>query len=497
MKKLIILIIGVILLNSAKAQNSHPNIIWLMAEDISLDLECYGMPAVRTPNLNKMAEEGIRFDNCMVTNSICSPSRSAMMVGVHQMKINAHNHRSNRNKILKPPYQPFTQLLREQGYTTILGHHAVMKQGRKIDVNFKHQPIGPWNGVDQFGLFDKYDRFEKEDQPFFAQVQLVASHRGDWWQSVREQSKHPVNPEEVVLPAYLADDPVVRLDWATYLDQIEYLDAEVGLIFDELREKNMLDNTIVIFIGDNGRCNIRGKGYLYESGLNIPLLVYLPDASQAGTIRKELVSSIDITASVLDWAGVKIPDFVDGRPLLINGKERKEVFSSRDLWDEIDEKSRSITDRKWKYIRNDKIDISYDAHQAYLEFYRPAVHIMRALNERGELTSIQSAWFSAQKPKEELYNLQEDPYELKNLAEDKKYGKILKKYSEKAQAYELANAPYDTEVDPITPKSVPVLQWVKKHRPDEYQRMLEGEEIGFKQMTSEWKSWKSKQSKNF
>ncbi|WP_252734337.1 sulfatase family protein [Arenibacter algicola] len=293
----------------------RPNIIWLMAEDMSLDLECYGMKGVKTPNLNRMAEEGVRFDNCFVTNPICSPSRSAMLTGTHQLKINAHHHRSNRDVPLNENYKPFTFWLRKAGYTTILGHHGVMGKGRKIDANFKHEALGPWDGKTQFGIFDKYDEFEKKDEPFFAQIQLLASHRGDWWNKVREESKHPVDPEEVELPAFMADDPVIRLDWAKYLDQIEYLDNEVGMIFKELEEKDMADNTVVIFIGDNGRCNIRGKGYLHDPGLHIPFIVYYPKGIEGGQIRKDVVSATDITATVLDFAKVKVPDYMTGKPV--------------------------------------------------------------------------------------------------------------------------------------------------------------------------------------
>ncbi|WP_262480871.1 sulfatase-like hydrolase/transferase [Algibacter lectus] len=178
-----IFLILVINASSCKSQEKQealkkPNIIWLMAEDMSVDLACYGMQAVKTPYLDKMASEGIRFDNAFVTNPICSPSRSAMMIGTHQVKTNTHNHRSNRDIPLNKQFTPFTQKLREVGYTAILGNHAVMNKGRKIDVNFKHDAIGEWDGETKFGLFDKYDNFEKTDEPFFAQIQLVATHRG-------------------------------------------------------------------------------------------------------------------------------------------------------------------------------------------------------------------------------------------------------------------------------------------------------------------------------
>lgn len=462
-----------------------PNIIWLMAEDISLDLECYGTKAVKTPNLNKMASEGIRFDNCFVTNSICSPSRSAMMTGVHQRIINADNHRSNRDIPLNEKYKPFTYYLRQEGYTCILGHHGVMSMGRKVDVNFKSKDIGKWDGKENFGLFDKMDYFEKEDQPFFAQIQLKATHRGDWWNSIRKKSKHQVNPDEVELPDYIADHPVTRLDWAKYLDQIEYIDNEVGMIFKELEDKGLAKNTIVIFIGDNGRCNIRGKGYLHDSGIHIPLIVYHPKGLQGKQVRKDIVSATDITATILDFAGIETPKYMTGKPIFDERFSRDYVYATRSLWDEIDEKSRAITSSNWKYIRNDKPEIPFDAHQAYLEFYRPALHIMRTLNKEDKLLEKEKFFFQKTKPKEELYDLENDPLELNNLADNINYQKILKKMREKTLCFDKKMKPTDTTYFPIIPSSVGLLEWVKKEKPALYQEMLKGVEIGFQTLQKE------------
>jgi len=467
---------------SANAKEK-PNIIWLMAEDIGLDIECYGMPAVKTPNLNKLAEEGIKFTNCFCTNSICSPSRSAMMTGVHQNKINAQHHRSNRDVPLQEPYKPFTYWLRKAGYTCILGHHAVMSKGRKIDCNFKTQAIGEWDGIEHFGLFDKYDTFTPEDQPFFAQIQLKVTHRGDWWNEVRDKSKHPVNPDDVVLPSFLADDPVIRLDWAKYLDQMEYMDDEVGMIIQELKDKGMYENTIIIFIGDNGRCNLRGKGYLHDSGLHIPLIVSWPAGIKAGQVRDDVVSTTDITATILDWAEAEMPDYLTGKSFIQKDFYREYVYSTRDLWDEIMEKSRSLSTGKYKYIRNDMPEVPWDAHQAYLEFYRPALHVMRKMKFEDKLNKAQLIFFSNTKPKEELYNLQADPDEINNLAENVNYQTILEKMRVDCKKTEVENTSADNTFHPVFPASVNILDWVKYEYTDDYLEMLEGKEIGFQKFS--------------
>jgi len=489
MKKLVLICFINLMVLLAYGQDK-PNIIWLMAEDISLDLECYGTKGVKTPNLNRLADDGLRFDNCFVTNSICSPSRSAMMTGTHQIKINAHNHRSNRNVPLLADYKPFTYWLRDAGYTCILGHHGVMKKGRKIDVNFKTTPLGQWDGKEQFGLFDKYDTFETSDQPFFAQIQLVATHRGDWWDDVRKQSAHPVNPEDVELPPHYADHPAIRLDWAKYLDQMEYIDNEVGMIYDELDQKGMADNTIIIFIGDNGRCNIRGKGYVHDPGLRIPLIMYYPKGIEGKQVRKDVVSATDITATVLNFAGVEVPDYMTGQPIFDKKFNREYVYSARDLWDEVEEKMRAVSSDKWKYIRNDKPEQPWDAHQAYLEFYRPAVHVMRSLKGEGKLNEEQAYFFSDTKPKEELYDLENDPNELYNLADDPQFESVLKKLRKVTAKYDQKMAPVSDEYYPVTPGSVAILEWVKENKPEEYRRMKKGVEIGFKKMGSEYKASK-------
>lgn len=469
--------------NAENAENTAtpPNIIWLMAEDISTDLGCYGFPDVRTPNLDALAAAGVRFENAFVTNPICSPSRSAMMIGAHQVKTNTHHHRSNREVPLSAPYVPFTQLLREAGYTTVLGHHGVRGRGRKTDVNFRHQPIGPWDGKTQFGLFDKFDTLTADDQPFFAQIQLNTTHRGDWWEEVSSQSADRHDPAAITLPVYMADDPVVRKDWARYLDQLEYMDGEVGMIRRELSEKGIADNTIIIFIGDNGRCNIRGKGYLHDPGLHIPLIIYDPRVSEAGSqVRSEVVSATDITASILQYAGAELPSFLTGQPLQSEDFNREYVYAARDLWDEINEKSRAIVSKKWKYIRNDLPDIPYDAHQAYLEFYRPAVHAMRKLQAAGQLTPAQALFFQPNKPTEELYDLANDPDELNNLATQPEYAERLDQFRRLAQEYDQRMSPVSDTYHPVHAGAVDILNHIRKHQPELHRRMLAGEEIGFK-----------------
>ncbi len=483
-----------------ETEKIKPNILFILAEDISTDLECYGMPAVKTPVLNKLAETGIQYSNAYGNNSICSPSRSNMMTGVHQNIINAQHHRSNREIPLTKPFKPITSFLRDAGYTCILGNKLVRGRGHKIDVNFKHKPIGKWDGETEFGLFDKVDEITKEDQPFFSQVTMYVTHRGDWWNSIREKSEHKVNPKEVVLPPYYADTPEIREDWAKYLDQMEYMDYEVGLLMDDLEKKGMKDNTIVIFVGDNGRCNIRGKGYLYEPGLRLPLIVNWPAGITGGKKDKRMVASIDIAATILNAAGVELPDYMTSRSIIEDDKNPREyVYSARDLWDEILEQSRAITTDKYRYIKNNKTNLSLDAHQAYLEFYRPAVHIMRGLNEQGTLNELQYKFFAPTKEKEELYDRVNDPFETNNLINNPDYSKVAIKLKGYYKEWNERN--HDYGFDPINwknaspPNAPDMIKWLEKEKPEVIEQMKQGIEPGFGKISKEYREMKKSKSK--
>lgn len=469
----------------------RPNIIWLMAEDMGQDLECYGMKGVQTPNLNLLASQGVQYNAAVCANPISSPNRSAMMTGLTQVITNSHNHRSNRNTPIDTQYKPFTYYLREAGYQCILGHHSVRGKGRKIDCNFRTESLGEWDGVENFGLFDKLDTLSVSDQPFFAQIQLVTTHRGDWWREVTAESTDPVDPNEVELPPFMPDHPKVREEWASYLDQVEYMDSEVGMIMAELEEKGLLDNTIVFFIGDNGRCDIKGKGYLYEPGLKIPMIAWGKGIKPFE--ENNVVSVLDITASILDLAGIEIPSYYEGKPLFdkVTGDaiaSHEEVYSARDTWDEVVECSRAVTTVDYKYIRNYMPDQGWDMHQHYLEFHRPAIHVMRTLNEQGKLLPAQSAFMATSKPLEELYDLRNDPDELNNLASDPAYSEALADMRARMNDWQTKNRDMGLEdKDSRTPEdALEIREYLQAERPDVWEYITEGNVIdNYKELKGE------------
>ncbi len=408
---------------------ARPNIIWVMAEDIGCDLACYGLAGVKTPELDQMAREGMLLRRAYVTNPICSPSRSAMMTGMYQTSIGAHHHRSHRSDgyQLPEPVKPITDHLRQAGYYCAIG----CGYGKKTDLNFN---------VDG-KLFDGKDWSKrKSGQPFFAHIQLNVTHRGKWWQKTREESKHPVNPDDIELPPIFPDYPPVRMDWAIYLDQVEKADDQMGEIIKRLETENIADNTMLIFIGDNGRCHLRGKGFLYEEGIRVPAIIRWPGRIKSGTVSSELVSMIDISAQILASAGIDVPDYMQGRPFLTEKAEPREyVFAARDRWDDVEEKSRCVVGKRYKYIRNDMPQVPWDSYYAYLEKpgIRPTYPLLRKLHRDGKLTPAQARFFEPAKPAEELYDLQKDPYELKSLVGREEFQLILEKMRQTLKNWEV------------------------------------------------------------
>ncbi|TWT81311.1 Arylsulfatase [Planctomycetes bacterium CA13] len=392
--------------------NDKPNIVWIMAEDISTELSCYGHPAVKTPNLDALARQGARYTQAFCTAPSCTPSRNAMMTGVYQTRTDTQDQR-RRGVILPEGMKPITHLLREAGYFTALG----CGYSTKTDLNFEAEP-----------LFDGRDWSQrKKGQPFFAQITLNISHRQpkEGWAPVRGASEHPVKLDEVELPPYFPDHPVCRQDWAEYLDSIEKVDSQVAAILERLRTEGIEDNTIVIFIGDNGRCHLRGKCWLYDGGIHVPLIIRWPGAIKSGMVNDDMVSMIDISATILDIAGAELPTYLDGHSILgERAKKRDHIFAARDLVDEVMDHIRCVRTKRFKYIRNYTPENGY-RECSYVQNYRPMLAVIRDLHARDELTEAQQLILAETKPEEELYDVQDDPHELSNLAQSPKHQKTL------------------------------------------------------------------------
>jgi len=394
---------------TAAKHRQKPNIIWIMAEDICPDLGCYGRPAVETPNLDRLAGEGVRFTNAFVTSPVCSPSKSALITGVQQISIGAHNHRTLYKKPLPSHIKPITDYLREAGYFTAAGCGFPYRD----DLNFEYS-----------NLYDGNDwSYRKDGQPFFARIKLSVTHR-----PFKRDSKNPVDPKSVKIPPYYPDTPLVRRDWADYLESIQIMDRQAGEVMKRLDKEGLSENTVVIFSSDHGRCHVRGKQWLYDGGLHIPLIIRWPDRLGPNRVCDDLISSIDISVAILSIAGIDVPAYMHGRPFL--GKKavkRDAVFAARDRCDGVVDRIRCVRTKKFKYIRNFMPDTPYTTFGHYKEFRYPALHVLREYHKKGKLTAPQAAFMAKRKPVEELYDIRKDPYEINNLATDSQYAAVLAK----------------------------------------------------------------------
>lgn len=488
---------GALAIGYAEGENvpdTRPNILFILAEDMTLDLGCYGRTDVKTPNIDRFASEGVVYNNARCVAPLSSPTRSSMMTGLHHEITASHNHRSNRNVPLPEGIVPFTKYLRDAGYTCILGNSDCFENqrtrkdyesSRKIDCNFKFQNVGHYDGKKSFGLFDKLYDINPSDVPFFAQITLYVTHRGDWWKEIREKSEHPVDPASVVLPPYMADHPKIRVEFACYLDQVEYMDSEFGMVLSQLEEKGLLDNTVVFFIADNGRADLRAKGWMYEDGTHIPMIVW--KKGMAHSEVDDLVSELDLPATFLKLAGIPRPDYYQGKPLdLFNSAEEKNhghewVYLARDRWDENSECIRGLTTDRYTYVRNYRPEMPYDTHQLYLDFYRPAVHVMRTLYAEGKLNDVQKLFFAPSKPVEELYDYREDPFCVHNLAPEADRLPLLNEMRRLMDSWQKENP--DKGIEDRLTRPLPDNRreenrprwYVKQYHPDEWEKIERGE----------------------
>ncbi len=396
---------------------SRPNVLWIIAEDMSPDLGCYGNDLVHTPNIDRLAGESVRFTNAFTTAPVCSASRSAFSTGMYQTSIGAHHHRSHRDDNYRLPdgVHLIADYFRQAGYFTcnVKNVNEHVKGTQKTDFNFNVDH--PFDGTDWIQ--------RKPGQPFYAQVNFSEAHR-----KFKRSNEHPVDPEKVEIPPYYPDHPMTRQDWAEYLDTIGFLDKKVGAVLKRLEEEGLTENTIVFFFADHGRCHVRGKQWLYEGGIHVPLLVRWPGKLEGGAVRDDLVSAIDITATSLWAAGIDVPTNMEGQVFLgPNAEERDFIVAARDRCDETMDRIRCVRTKRWKYIRNFMPNRPYSQLNRYKESAYPVLRLMRKLHEEGELQPAQERFMVEARPMEELYDLQSDPHEIHNLAVSYEYAEILKK----------------------------------------------------------------------
>ncbi|MEM7479370.1 MAG: sulfatase [Planctomycetota bacterium] len=389
--------------NQVQFSKSKPNILWITIEDWGPDLSCYGTPGIETPHVDKLAAEGIRYQWAFTTSPVCSTSRSAMMTGYHQNFIGANQHREHDKQPLPFGIKPIPHLLKEAGYFTAL-------MSWKTDCNFVPNTKAE--------LFEGTDWNQRaEGQPFFACITFGGTHR-KW----NRDPQRPIDPKDVEIPPYYADTPLIRRDWATGLEQMQIVDREVGALLNRLEDEGLAENTLVFFIGDHGRCHIRGKQFLYDGGIRIPMIMRWPGKVKPRQVDTGLVMSLDICATIMAVAGVNQAVPSHGKSLFDPElRQRKFVFAARDKMDETHDAMRAVRSRNHKLIVNLMPERPWCQYNKYKEGAYPALAEMNVLHMTGKLNEAQSRFFAASKPEIELFDLKADPHEINNVADDPEY----------------------------------------------------------------------------
>lgn len=389
----------------------RPNILWISCEDFSPDLGCYGDTYAYTPNIDGLAKQGARFTRCFTHAGVCAPSRSGIITGMYPTTIGTHHMRC---KGVPPAYvKCFTEYLRAAGY--------YCTNNSKTDYQFD-VPVTAWDASRQGA---HWRQRPDKTQPFFAVINFTSTHESqvrqpeDKYQELRaslpEAARH--DPAKAKLPPYYPGNPVFRSDWSRYYDIGSGMDRQVGEVLKQLEEDGLAENTIVFFWGDHGRGLSRGKRWLYDSGIHVPLIVRWPGQIQPGSVRNDLVCFLDFAPTVLSLAGVEVPQYMQGQVILgeQTAPPREYVFAARDRMDETYDIIRAVRDQRYKYIRNYRPELPYAQTIAYMD-QMPMMKEWRRLAAAGELKGAPALFFAPTKPVEELYDTENDPHEIQNLA---------------------------------------------------------------------------------
>lgn len=389
----------------------RPNIVWIVGEDLGPELGCYGDENAITPNLDRIAKEGARYTKCFTHTAVCAPSRHGLITGQYPIKTGAMHMRS---RLVDAP-KTFTSVLRGNGY-------FVAWPG-KTDFNF--DPPEEFRDAKE----NWWTRDEPLKEPFFAYANFTETHEsqvrndGDRFaeNTKRLTPEQRRDPAKMKLPPFWPDAPEVRRELANYYDLVTAVDYKVGDVLAWLDKQGLAENTIVIYFGDHGRGMARYKRWCYDTGTHVGLLVRWPGKIKPGEVRDGLVEFVDLPATALARAGVKVPDSFDGTVFLDEkgapAGERKYVHSARDYMDEAYDRIRSVRDERWRYVRNFAPEVPYSLRNDYMEKGK-TMQVWRQWAAEGKLDAVQSIHFRPEKPMEELYDTENDPFEVRNVVDD-------------------------------------------------------------------------------
>jgi arylsulfatase A-like enzyme len=384
------------------AQAARPNVLLIILEDWGPYLGCYGEKLMYTPQLDQLAAEGRRYNFCFSSAPVCSTGRSSLMTGMSQYTVHSQQHRTLDKQKLPPGVKSLPELFRDAGYFTALG----CGYSAKIDLNFEFPTAEIYLGKDWSQ--------REPGQPFFAHLTLIGTHRP--WHG---DPSHPIDPDQVVLPPWYPDSPLTRKDWATGLESAQLSDQLMGQIVARLRREGLYENTAIIITADHGVALPRGKQFLYDEGLHIPLIIRWPSGVKPGTVSDELVSNVDLVPTILGLAGLPSPQNLQGRNILDpTSPPRRFIFAGRDKMDSTHDAMRAVRSRDFKYILNLMPERPYCQFNDYKERSYPGLALLNVRHLEGKLPPEQEAFMQSTKPAEELYDLRKDPHELHNVAGD-------------------------------------------------------------------------------
>lgn len=427
-----------------KTPEELPNILWLTTEDNSPMLGCYGDEFATSPHLDKLASEGFMYTHAYANAPVCAPARNTILTGVYACSGGNQHMRSYYKSSETVKFYP--EFLRETGY--------YCTNNSKTDYNtVSAVPEKIWN---ECGNKAHYKN-RKAGQPFFAVFNCGISHESCIHKSTpNDQLRH--DPEKVSIPPHHPRTEEMKHDWAQYYDKIEDMDAWVGQKLKELEDAGLAENTIVFYYGDHGGVLARSKRFVYETGTRVPFIIRIPEkfkylfpAEKTGSKVDRLVSFVDLVPTLLSIIGTEIPDYLQGNAFL--GKQKtadpEYAYMFRGRMDERYDMCRAVRSEKYRYIKNYMPYRIYGQHLDYL-WRAPSIRSWEQAYLNGECNAEQSIFWNT-KPVEELYDTENDPWELNNLASDPKYKEVLQKMR-KANSDWVANI-YDTGFIPEADRS--------------------------------------------
>jgi arylsulfatase A-like enzyme len=412
---------------SASAPVRRPSFVWLVSEDNSKHfLRLFDDQGVSTPHIEKLAQQGVAFTRAFSNCPVCSAARSVLATGCYGSRIGTQFHRKHMQVPLPGGLRPFQVYLQGNGYYT--------SNKKKTDYNFSTQGK-VWDSAEDW-------RGCRPGQPFFHMQSFGTTHESSLHVAI---AKEPTEEgAKAALPPIHPDTPLFRNTYAHYYSRIRKVDQEIGKVVDALEKDDLLEDTFVFYFGDHGGVLPGSKGYAYETGLHVPLVVRIPENwkhlvdLKRGTRMRGFVSFVDFGPTVLHLAGLKVPKAMDGRAFMGPGitrsdlSQRDETFGMADRFDEKYDLVRTLRKGKFKYMRNYQ-PFNIDGLQNNYRYKMAAYTEWRELYHAGRLNPVQSQFFRARAP-EALYDVEADPYETDNLAQDPAYAQALSELRQRLTA---------------------------------------------------------------